>query len=269
MKTFAITGAASGIGRATAAQLQREGHRTIGVDLRPAETTETLTADLSSPEGRRSAIDGILERCDGRLDGLVPCAGLSGLPDRPGSLLASLNYFGSIELIDGLHEALAAAGQSSVVGLCSNSTTTAPNPPLQLVDALADGDEQAAREVGDQVGSIAAYPATKLALARWLRTRAVKEDWIGRGINLNAVAPGKTETAMVAEGMADPIIGQHMDKFPMPIGRNGRPEEIAELICFLLSEKARFIVGSIFFVDGGTDALLRTADYPAPWLLSR
>jgi NAD(P)-dependent dehydrogenase (short-subunit alcohol dehydrogenase family) len=269
MKTFAITGAASGIGRATAAQLQREGHRTIGVDLQPADTHECLTADLSTPEGRRAAIDGILARCDGRLDGLVPCAGLSGLPDRPGSLLVSLNYFGSIELIDGLQEALAAAGEASVVGLCSNSTTTAPNPPLQLVEALNGGDEQAARAIGDEVGSIAAYPATKMALARWLRARAVQEDWIGRGINLNAIAPGKTETAMVAEGMADPIIGQHMDKFPMPIGRNGRPEEIAELICFLLSERARFIVGSVFFIDGGTDALLRTNDYPAPWLLSR
>ena len=43
----------------------------------------------------------------------------------------------------------------------------------------------------------------------------------------------------------------------MPIGRNGKPEEIAELIGFLLSDKARFVVGSIFFIDGGTDALLR------------
>lgn len=268
MKTIAITGAASGIGAATAAQLEREGHKTIGIDLNPADgCSESFTADLASPEGRRAAIDGILERCGGRLDGLVPCAGLSGLPDRPGSLLVSLNYFGSIELIDGLHEALAASEQASVVALCSNSTTTAPNPPLELVEALIAGDETAARAVGDKTGSIAAYPATKMALARWLRARAVKEEWIGRGINLNAIAPGKTMTAMVEEGMNDPILGQHMDKFPMPIGRNGKPEEIAELICFLLSEKARFIVGSIFFIDGGTDALLRADDFPSPWIL--
>lgn len=266
MKTIAITGAASGIGAATAAQLEREGHRTIGIDLNPAEhCADSFTADLASPEGRQAAIEGVLERCDGRLDGLVPCAGLSGLPDRPGSLLVSLNYFGSIELIEGLHEALAASGEASVVALCSNSTTTAPGVPMDLVDALAAGDEDAARAIGDKTGSIPAYPATKIALARWLRARAVRPEWIGRGINLNAVAPGKTETAMVAEGMADPILGQHMDKFPMPIGRNGQPEEIAELICFLLSPKARFVVGSIFFVDGGTDALLRANDFPAPW----
>ncbi|MCR9096125.1 MAG: SDR family oxidoreductase [bacterium] len=268
MKTIAITGAASGIGAATAALLAREGHKTIGIDLNPAEgCSESFTADLASPDGRQAAIAGILERCDGKLDGLVPCAGLSGLPDRPGSLLVSLNFFGTIQLIEGLHDALAASGEASVVGLCSNSTTTAPNPPIELVEALIAGDETAARAVGDKTGSIAAYPATKMALARWLRARAVKEEWIGRGINLNAVAPGKTMTAMVEEGMNDPILGQHMDKFPMPIGRNGKPEEIAELIGFLLSDKARFIVGSIFFVDGGTDALLRADDFPSPWII--
>ncbi|MBJ17854.1 MAG: hypothetical protein CL933_00385 [Deltaproteobacteria bacterium] len=62
--------------------------------------------------------------------------------------------------------------------------------------------------------------------------------------------------------------GHHVQvdvKFPTPIGRNGEPEEIAELICFLLGPKARFIVGSTFSIDGGTDALLRTNDFPAPW----
>lgn len=265
MKTIAITGAASGIGAATAAQLREEGHRVIGVDLRDAGDGDTLIADLATPDGRRDAIAAILERCEGRLDGLVPCAGLSGLPDRPGSLLASLNFFGSIELIEGLHEALAASGESSVVALCSNSTTTAPGLPLELVDALLEGDEQAARAVADKFGSIPAYPASKMAIARWLRARAVKPEWVGRGIHMNAVAPGKTETAMVAEGMADPILGQHMDKFPMPIGRNGRAEEIAALICFLLGPNARFFIGSILFCDGGTDALLRPNDFPTPF----
>ena len=260
MKTYAITGAASGIGLATRKRLEDAGNRVIGVDLQACD----VVADLSTPDGRKQAIDGVLERAEGRLDGLVPCAGLSGLPDRPGSLLVSLNYFGSIELIEGLHDALAKSGEAAVVGLCSNSTTTAPGLPMELVEALAAGDEEAARAVGDKTGSILAYPATKMALARWLRANSVTDEWIGQGINLNAVAPGKTETAMVAEGRADPILGKHMDSFPMPIGRNGQPEEIASLITFLLGPEARFIVGSIFFIDGGTDALLRANDFPAP-----
>jgi len=259
---IAITGAASGIGAATAKRLEGDGHRVIGIDVRTAD----IVADLATPDGRRAAIDGILERSDGRLDGLVPCAGLSGLPDRPGSLLVSLNYFGAVELCEGLREALARSDAGAVVGLCSNSTTTAPGLPLELVEACNAGDEEEARAVGDAVGSIRAYAATKMALARWIRRHAVTGAWTGSGIALNAIAPGKTETAMVAEGRADPVIGPHMDAFPVPVGRSARPEEMASLIAFLLGPEARFFVGSVVFCDGGTDALLRPDDWPAPYV---
>ena len=260
MKTIAITGSASGIGAATARRLSEDGHSVIGVDLREAD----IVADLSNRDGRRAAIDGILERSGGKLHGLVPCAGLSGLPDRPGHLLASLNYFGSIELFEGLREALAAGGDAAAVGLCSNSTTTSPTIHMDIVAACEAADEDAARAAADRVGSIQTYAATKLALARWVRSRATTEDWIGRGITLNAVAPGKTDTPMVAEGRADPVLRPLLDAFPLPVGRNGRPEEIASLICFLLGPEARFFVGSVIFCDGGTDALMRPLDWPAP-----
>ena len=136
---------------------------------------------------------------------------------------------------------------------------------MELVESLATGDEEASRAIADKVGSIMSYPASKMALARWIRKHAVADEWVGKGIHLNAIAPGKTETAMVAEGRADPLIGKHMDSFPMPIGRNGLPEEIASLICFLLGPEARFFVGSVIFIDGGTDALLRANDFPAPF----
>ncbi|HKK53037.1 MAG TPA: SDR family oxidoreductase [Myxococcota bacterium] len=262
MKTIAITGSASGIGGATARALVDEGYRVIGVDVQAAD----IVADLGTAEGRRAAVDAILERCDGRLDGLVPCAGLAGLPNRPGSLIASLNYFGSIALLEGLREALARAGsgEAAAIGICSNSTTTMPGVPLELVDACLSGDEDAARAVADEVGSIRAYPATKMALARWIRRHAPTGDWIGCGINLNAIAPGKTETAMIAEGRADPVLGPHLDAFPVPAGRGARPEEMASLIRFLLGPEARFFVGSVLFCDGGTDAAARPDDWPAP-----
>ena len=138
---------------------------------------------------------------------------------------------------------------------------------MELAEACNTGDEVHAREVGDKVGSLRAYAATKVALARWVRRNATTEQWVGEGITLNAIAPGKTETAMVAEGMADPVIGPHMDKFPVPLGRNGKPEEIASLLCFLLGPDARFFVGSLIYCDGGTDALLRPDDWPAPMVV--
>ncbi len=266
MKTIAITGVASGIGAATAQQLESEGHRVIGVDIQKAD----ITADLSMPGGRSQAVDQILEKSGGRLDGFVPCAGLSALPDRPASLVVSLNYFGSVEMITGLRGALAKSDGASVVGICSNSTTSTPGLPMELVEVLGTGDEGAARALADKIataneaGWVMGYPASKMALAHWIRTESVRDEWIGQGIHLNAVAPGKTETAMVAEGRAHPVLGPHIDAFPMPVGRDGQAEEIASLICFLLSSKARFIVGSIFFIDGGTDAQLRANDFPSP-----
>ncbi len=67
---------------------------------------------------------------------------------------------------------------------------------------------------------------------------------------------------MIAEGRADPIIGPHMDAFPLPIGRNGRPEEIAGLRAYVLGPEGRFFVGSVVFCDGGTDAQARAKDWP-------
>lgn len=262
MRTIAITGAASGIGAALKKRLEGEGDRVIGVDVQASD----IVADLISKDGRKAAIDGIAEACGGTLDGLVPCAGLSGLPGRPGSLLVSLNYFGSVELFEGLRGCLAKSAAGAAVAMSSNSTTTVPPGmiSMDLVTACRDGDEERARAIGDEVGSLAVYPAGKTALAHWVRRNATTDEWIGQGINLNAIAPGKTATAMVAEGRADPVIGKHMDAFPVPVGRDGQPEEIAALLGFLLGPDARFIVGSMIFVDGGTDALMRADDFPAP-----
>ncbi len=122
MKTIAITGAASGIGAALKKRLEGEGQRVISIDIQQAD----IVADLATSEGRQAAIVGIREACGGVLDGFVPCAGLSGLPDRPGSLLVSLNYFGTIELLEGLREDLARAEAPAAVAISSNSTTSVP-----------------------------------------------------------------------------------------------------------------------------------------------
>ena len=122
MKTIAITGAASGIGAALSKRLIDEGQRVIGIDVQQAD----VVADLATPSGRSGAISRIEQLSGGVLDGLVPCAGLSGLPGRSGSLLTSLNYFGTIDLVTGLRETLARASEPAVVLLSSNSTTTMP-----------------------------------------------------------------------------------------------------------------------------------------------
>jgi NAD(P)-dependent dehydrogenase (short-subunit alcohol dehydrogenase family) len=260
MGVYAVTGSASGIGAASKARLESAGHRVIGVDRVDAE----VVADLSTPAGRRDAVEQVSAGCEGRLDGLVPCAGLAGMPDRPASVLVSVNYFGAVGVVEGLRDALAAGG-GAVVAISSNSTTCQPGFSTELVDACLGGDETMARMVADEGDSLNAYPATKTAIARWIRRHATAPEWIGAGVRLNAVAPGMVETPLVAEGRADPTVGPLLEMYPMPMGRAGQPEESAAAIDFLLHTE--FCVGTVMLIDGGTEAQLRPDDWPARWEL--
>jgi len=76
------------------------------------------------------------------------------------------------------------------------------------------------------------------------------------------------DTPMVAAMRADPETGPMLDWLPIPLGRPGRPEEIAALAEFLLGPDSAFFCGSVVFCDGGSDALLRTRDWPAAWDIS-
>jgi NAD(P)-dependent dehydrogenase (short-subunit alcohol dehydrogenase family) len=261
VSTIVVTGAASGIGAATKELLEAGGNQVIGVDLRGAD----ITADLATPDGRGHAIESVISACGGVLDGLVTCAGLAGAPSRAGSVLVAVNYFGTVEILDGLRSALSRGTEPSAVAISSNSTTCQPAVPPAIVEACLAGDEQRARTLADAAGSLATYPATKTGVARWVRRHAVTDAWIGSGVRLNAVAPGMIETPMIAEGRADPEVAPMLDLFPLPIGRTGRATEIAALLAFLLSPAASFFCGSIVFADGGTDALLRADDWPSCW----
>ena len=196
----------------------------------------------------------------------MTCAGLAGLPGRAGSLLASVNYFGTVDLLEGLRPLLSAGG--SAVAISSNSTTVQPAVPADLVEACLRHDEELSAQIADARGSLVTYPATKLAVAHWVRRNATGPNWAGSGIRLNAIAPGMIDTPMVAGLRADAKAGPMLDMLPIPAGRPGRAEEIAAVIDLLLGPDGAFFCGSVVFCDGGSDALLRTNDWPAPWDIS-
>jgi NAD(P)-dependent dehydrogenase (short-subunit alcohol dehydrogenase family) len=234
----------------------------IGVD----KDRSDIVADLSTADGRRAAIEGATERSRGTLAGIVTCAGLAGTPDRSGSLLTAVNYFGTIEVLEGLRPLLAPG--SAAVAISSNSTTVQPAIPADLVEALLKGDTSLSAQIADSRGSLVTYPATKLAVAHWVRRSAIGPAWAGAGLRLNAIAPGMIDTPMVAGMRADPEAGPLLDMLPIPVGRPGRPEEIAALVDLLLGPDGAFFCGSVLFCDGGSDALLRTDDWPAAWDIS-
>ncbi|HWE66866.1 MAG TPA: SDR family oxidoreductase [Acidimicrobiales bacterium] len=259
---MAVTGSASGIGAACSARLGAAGYTVIGVDQHDAD----VVADLGTVEGRASAVAGISAACGSDLAGVVTCAGLAGSPDRAGSLLASVNYFGTVELLTGLRPLLRQGG--SAVAISSNSTTVQPAIPADLVEACLAHDETTARALADAVGSMVTYPASKLAVAYWVRRQATGPEWAGMGVRLNAIAPGMIDTPMVSSMQSHPEVGPLLDMLPIPVGRKGRPEEIAALVELLLGPHGGFFCGSVLFCDGGSDAVLRTNDWPASWDIS-
>jgi NAD(P)-dependent dehydrogenase (short-subunit alcohol dehydrogenase family) len=251
MATIVITGSAGGIGRATRTRLEQAGHRVIGVDVRDAE----VVADLSTAPGRDAMVSATLDACGGVCDGVVAGAGTMDE-----ELAIEVNYFGAVATLEGLRPALAMGTNAKAVAISSNSTTTTPGLPDQIAEACLEGDSARAQELA-RSGFARAYAGSKLALARWVRRRAVSDDWMGAGINLNAICPGVIDTPMT-EGQLDFIFGIP-DVFPIPIGRPGTADEVAALIAYLLSSDAAFFCGSVLFMDGGSDAATRADDWPA------
>lgn len=262
MGVYVVTGSASGMGRAVVGKLRQGGHTVVGVDQRDAE----IVADLSTPQGRRAAIDGVLAAVDGQLDGAVLAAGVGPTPgaERP-RLIFEVNYRGVVDLLEGWRPALATATEPKVVVFGSNATTTTPAVPGRAIRALLAGDIDKAlktvRIFGRTAPSIA-YGASKIAVSRWVRRHAVTADWAGAGIRLNLLAPGAILTPLLERQLATPAEAAAIRRFPVPIGGFGDAGDLAEWVVFMLSDAARFLCGSVVFVDGGSDAYFRADDWP-------
>ncbi|NNC39023.1 MAG: SDR family oxidoreductase [Hyphomonadaceae bacterium] len=249
MRTAVISGAASGIGACVREKLEAQDFKVIGIDLEGAE----ISADLSTKDGRSDAIAQALEMSDGKIDRLVLAAGLGGHIEN-GQLVARVNYYGCVSLLDGFKDALAKT-DGRVVVISSNSAQMRTDPEADIVVSMLDkSEEQTMQYIGDAHGALT-YGLSKHAVARAVRRRAA--EWGQLGITLNAIAPGMTETPMFRGAADHPQIGLSVKAIPIPKTRVATPDEIAGVIEFMLSDAAEYMQGSIIYVDGGTDAQLR------------
>src|SRR4051794_34838286 len=133
MGAIAFTGSAGGMGVATRALLEAQGHRVIGVDLHDAE----VIADVSTADGRAAMVDGVTKACSGVLDGLVAAAGIASNGANEEHVV-STNYFGAVAALEGLRPCLARGANSSAIAISSNSSTTqAAIPPAAVAACLA------------------------------------------------------------------------------------------------------------------------------------
>jgi NAD(P)-dependent dehydrogenase (short-subunit alcohol dehydrogenase family) len=242
-KTFIVTGAGSGIGRAVSLQLAEEGWSVVAADLN--EPTASATAAQILERGGKSlgvAVEiASASNCAqmvasavasfGKIDGLVNCAGIS----QPGD---SLKYSEEDweRLID--------------VQL-NGAFFTAQAVGVQLVTQGTGGSMVFMSSTNAEAAfpRRAAYCAAKAGVA--MLTKVLAIEWASHRIRVNAVGPAYVETEMTNRNIAAGNVSREAIERRIPLGRLAQPTDIADAVTFLLSERASFITGQSLYVDGG------------------
>jgi len=251
-RTYAVTGAASGIGAATAHYLRERGARVIACDLHNAD----VVGDLATADGRAKLVEGVARLSGGRIDAIVANAG-GGPPET----MLSLNFFGAVATLEGLRPLLEGSPSPRAV-MVSSIASLSPTDP-GLVEACLDANEHAATVAAkDALAAGAApldlYGSAKRALNRWCRRVASEPQWAGAGIPLNVIAPGVINTPAAASILSDPNQRAQLEGMvPMRGAYPGRPEQMAAIVAWCVSRENALMTGQILFVDGGLECLAR------------
>ena len=242
-----VTGAGSGIGRAIALRLAAEGAETLILEARaePGEAVATeireaggrarvIVADVADTDAMRGAFAGV-----DRLHLLVNNAGIAHVGSVLDTMPADFDRVCAVNVkgvYHGLHfgvPKLLASGGGAIVNLASIASK------LGLADRFA-------------------YGMSKGAVMTM--TLSVARDLVGRGVRCKCVCPARVHTPFVDGFLARNYPGREQEMFDQlsaaqPIGRMGRPEEVAALVAFLCSDEAAFITGSAYDIDGGATLL--------------
>jgi NAD(P)-dependent dehydrogenase (short-subunit alcohol dehydrogenase family) len=245
-----ITGAGSGIGRATAELFASEGAAVAVVDLR-ADAAEETVAKIAAEGGRALAVAANVAVDAEAAAAVARPFDAGGRLDSPYNN-AGVNSRGSVA--DATEDDWDRCFSVNVKGTFLCSRAAVPHVAASGVGAIVNQGSVAGL-VG--VPNFAAYCAAKGAVVALTRSMAI--DLAPRGVRVNAICPGTVFTPLMepllrARGDGDLQAGLAKTTAKYPIGRLGTPEEIARVALFLASDDASFITGSIVTADGGMTA---------------
>jgi NAD(P)-dependent dehydrogenase (short-subunit alcohol dehydrogenase family) len=226
-RTALVTGGASGIGAATAARLRASGAEVAVFDREPVEGYVSVTGDIASSADVNAAVAQV-ERDLGRVDVLVNSAGVPGaslhtvdVSDEEWQRVFAINANGSFYMCRAVLPGMIERGYGRIVLLASV--------------AGKEGNPMAA-----------AYSASKAAVIGM--TKSIGKDVADTGVLVNCIAPAVIETPILA-GLSQDHIDYMVER--IPLGRVGRADEVAALICFLASEELSFSTGATYDISGG------------------
>ncbi|NBC38091.1 SDR family oxidoreductase [Novosphingobium sp. FSY-8] len=221
-----VTGAGSGIGAATAARLRADGAQILTADLKG---DVDVAIDVTAPGANDDLVAAAVARF-GRLDLIVPCAGISAFAPLEGhddayfDRVLAVNVGAVFRLVRAAVPHLKASGRGRVVTIGSTTSSF--------------GDE-----------GLCAYAASKHAVLGL--TKSVAAELGPFGITVNCVQPGAIDTPMTAPAFTQMPHYKTFWENKAPLRRLGQPQDIADVVAFLCSDDARFVSGHGLWVDGG------------------
>lgn len=239
-KVCIVTGGSSGIGLSIVKRFTDEGYTVCNLDLSDGGAGEYYTVDVTDHEAVGNAISDIYKRFE-RIDVLVSNAGIhfsgniEATSETDFERVFNINVKGAYSAIQACLPAMKAQQEGAVVLISSDQALIGKTNSF-------------------------AYNLSKAALASMAKTTAL--DYAQFNIRANAVCPGTIETPLYHKAIDNYVEKSGADKAQVhaeeaamqPLNRLGQPEEVAELVLFLASDKAKFITGSLQVIDGGYTA---------------